>query len=389
MLADMHVHYPMHVVHDVTPETAVKRMRKLRGGPRLRDKFRALVIRVLAAFINMRYPWSDYRVSVDELTAGGVGFVWSALYRPFEEMDLSKPYGAPPDSAYYPQLVGDLADVEAEVAARDPAVIRIAHDRAELDAGLAAGGITLVHAVEGGFHLGDTEEEVADNVADLARRGVAYITLAHLFYRGVATNAPALPFLPDALYRRLFPQPAEGPVTDRGEAAVRAMVAHGVLVDLSHADEPAFARVIQLLDEELDPRCEVPIISSHAGYRFGGQHYMHSEQQVLEFKRRDGVIGLIMAQHQLCDGLRRTKTIERSFEVIAKHIDRIHEITGSHRHVALGSDFDGFIKPTMGGLEKAGDFAQLERRLRERYGDEAAEMLCWRNAQRVLQAVWR
>ena len=31
----------------------------------------------------------------------------------------------------------------------------------------------------------------------LAAHGVAYITVAHLFWRGVATNAPAIPFLPD------------------------------------------------------------------------------------------------------------------------------------------------------------------------------------------------
>ena len=42
--------------------------------------------------------------------------------------------------------------------------------------------------------------------ASSAQRGVAYITLAHLFYRGVAQNAPAIPFVPDALYKIVFPQ---------------------------------------------------------------------------------------------------------------------------------------------------------------------------------------
>ena len=77
---------------------------------------------------------------------------------------------------------------------------------------------------------------------------------------------------------------------------------------------------------------------------------------------RDGVIGLIFAQHQLNDGLRRTqaKTFEDSFEVICSHLDRIAEITGSHRHAAIGSDFDGFIKPTLGELESMADMARLE-----------------------------
>ena len=38
--------------------------------------------------------------------------------------------------------------------------------------------------------------------------------------------------------------------------------------------------------------------------------------------------------------------------MIARHVDRLHELTGSHEHAAIGSDFDGFIKPTMGGLER-------------------------------------
>ena len=62
-----------------------------------------------------------------------------------------------------------------------------------------------VHCIEGGFHLGATPEEVTAHVHELADRGVAYITLAHLFWRRVATNAPALPFLPDARLQPALP----------------------------------------------------------------------------------------------------------------------------------------------------------------------------------------
>lgn len=388
MLADVHVHYPMRVVNDLTPETAAEQIGKVGPRPRLRDKLRAVVVRSLALFISHRDPWTGYRVTVDGLREGNVGIVLSALYRPFEEMDLSKPYGSAPEPRYFRELISDLEDVEAEVGGHDDAVIRLVGDRAELDAAVDAGATAVVHCVEGGFHLGDGEQEIAANVEELANRGVAYITLAHLFYRQVATNAPALPFLPDRVYRRVFPQPKGQGLTDRGVAAVRAMVRNRVLIDLSHMDEDAFSETIQLLDDELDPQCEAPIISSHAGYRFGEQDYMLSEAQVLEVKRRDGVIGLILAQHQLCDGIRdHTTTFEESFDVVCRHIDRIREITGDHRHVALGTDFDGFVKPTMGGLESAASLNQLEPELAERYGDDA-ELISSGNALRVLRAVW-
>lgn len=61
--------------------------------------------------------------------------------------------------------------------------------------------------------------------------------------------------------------------------------------------------------------------------------------------------------------------------MIRTHIERIREITGSHRHVALGMDFDGFIKPTMGGLEDMSDLKQLEDALPREYGDEDAELI--------------
>ena len=103
------------------------------------------------------------------------------------------------------------------------------------------------------------------------------------------------------------------------------------------------------------------------------------------------MIGLILAQHQLNDGVRKreTKTFEESFEVIARHVDRLREITGSHEHVAIGSDFDGFIKPTMGGLERSSDLARLPAALTARYGAADAERMLSGNVLRVLRTALR
>ena len=48
--------------------------------------------------------------------------------------------------------------------------------------------------------------------------------------------------------------------------------------------------------------------------------------------------------------------------MLARHVDRIAELTGSHRHTAIGSDFDGFIKPTLGRARAIADMARLEPR---------------------------
>src|SRR4051812_1092023 len=247
MIADLHVHYPMRVLEDVTTATTA-------------EAVEGVFLRTLGRVLSDRDLTSGYRVTLEGLRAGGVGVALSALYRPLQEMDLSKPYASPPDARYFPLLIRDLERVEAEVDGHDAAVIRVAHNAGELDAAVDDGAIALVHCVEGGFHLGDRPEHIAANVAELAARGVAYVTVAHLFFRQVAANAPALPFLADdAAYEQLFPQPPGVGLTALGEAAVRAMMANGVLVDLSHMRTDAVLETLDLMDA-IDPERTVPVI---------------------------------------------------------------------------------------------------------------------------------
>jgi microsomal dipeptidase-like Zn-dependent dipeptidase len=388
MIADLHAHYPMHLIPPARG-TPYELLTTARGRERRRDRLRAQLIGLAGRFANYRSFDSGPRVTVPLMRSGGVSVALSVLYSFWDELGLDRPYGAPPGPDYLPTLLRQLELVEADIRARHRGSARVVRGPEELEACLAAGEVALVHCVEGGFHLGPTPEGVEAAVGELARRGVAYVIPAHLFWRGVATNAPALPFLPDRLYRLLFPQPAAG-LSELGRAAIRAMAREGVLIDISHMSAGALAETWALLDQ-VDPGGAVPVIASHACARLGRQEYALGEDTIARLARRDGVIGLILAQHQLNDGVRRrrTKRLEESLEVIFRHVDRIREITGSHRHVAIGSDFDGFIKPTMGGLESMADLPALEAALRRRYGDEDGERIAAGNALRVLRAGWR
>src|SRR5205823_13546128 len=153
---------------------------------------------------------------------------------------------------------------------------------------------------EGGFHLGDTPQHVRENVRRLAAHGVAYVTLAHLFWRDVATNAPALPFLPDWLYGVLFPQPSTG-LSDLGKAALDAMVEEHILIDLTHMSERAMNETFVRLDM-LDPDARVPVVVSHGAYRFGGLRYNLRDHQIRAIAARAGVVGLIVCKHYMADG---------------------------------------------------------------------------------------
>jgi microsomal dipeptidase-like Zn-dependent dipeptidase len=389
VLVDLHSHYPMHLLADEPKDVTLAHMVRAMPRPTLQDKLRAWLLGILARFLNYRRYSGTWRVDLAGLEQGDVRVVCSVLYRPFDEMDLEEPYGAPPEPTYFKDLLAQIGDVESELGRIDPKgtrhrIVKTAQDLADAQ---QAGQVAFLHCVEGGFHLGPTPGDVTRHVQELAGRGVVYITLAHLFWRRVATNAPALPFLPDPVYNLVFPQPREG-LTELGIAAVKAMYEHRMLVDLSHMREDALEETFALLDQ-LDAEQQFPVIASHSGYRFGSQAYNLTPDNVRRIAARNGVIGLILAQHQLNDGIHRkdTKELSESLDVICRHIDAIHDVTGNHDHIAIGSDFDGFIKPTMGGLESAADLAKLRAPLTAKYGANDTEKILTGNALRVLRSV--
>ena len=286
-------------------------------------------------------------------------------------------------------MLRQLERVERHLAERHPDSVAVVRTPAEIDTALARGRLALVHCVEGGFTLGATPESVADSVRTLAARGVAYITLAHLVWRHVATNAPCWPLISERRYNALFPQPPVG-LTELGRTAIRTMVAEGVLVDLTHMSDRSLDDTFTLLDE-LDPGRSVPVLASHAAYRFGHLSYNLDEGTVRRIAERGGVIGLISSRFFTADGLNGAPlhTWPESFELLCRHIDRLRAITGSYECIAIGTDLDGFIKPTLPGLEDSGRLARLVPALTERYGPEVAHAIASENALRVLRAVWR
>jgi microsomal dipeptidase-like Zn-dependent dipeptidase len=125
------------------------------------------------------------------------------------------------------------------------------------------------------------------------------------------------------------------------------------------------------------------VIASHIGVRDvveQAQSYNLSADTIRRIDARGGVIGLILAQHQLGE----TDSEEQSKEVLKKHIDAIAAATdGKHDCVGLGSDLDGFINPTLEGIDEPDDFPKLEAWIGQLYPDAADDILHG-NARRVL-----
>jgi microsomal dipeptidase-like Zn-dependent dipeptidase len=395
VIVDLHNHYAVQVMSNPDGLYTIDRVTRARERPGA-DRLKAIVLGIASRLSNYRSWYSGPRVTMEGLAKGDVRVLLAVVLDPFDEANLGDPYASPPEPHYPKDIRDQLTRVMDEVERRHKGEARFVKSPAELDAALAAGEVALIPAIEGGFHLGADPKQVRETVAELAGRGVGYVTLAHLLPRRVATNAHAFPFVSDRLYNWLLARDADEGLTELGRAAVEAMLAHRVLIDLSHMNRAALDETFELLDE-LDPGRRVPVIASHTVCREpnGKLEYNFTDSTIRQIAERGGVMGLIMGDRLASDGLRKprrrrraTKDREDSIDVLMAHVEHMHEVTGSHDHTGIGTDLDGFIKPTLAGIEQIEDVAHFAAALRERYGEQVAEAVCSGNALRVLRGYW-
>lgn len=385
MIADLHCHYPMHLVAG-EPDA---------GGPQegwlrqFADRIEGGILDLVAKVVNDAGWSSGWRVSLEGLKTGGAGIVCSVLYWPASEFDPLHLNDEPPLDRYFDYLREQLESIESGLpdATSDGTPVFVARAAADLD----RRGLCFVHCVEGGFQLGADADTLDERVQWLSQHGVLYITVAHLFYRCMATEAPAIPAFTDGEFRELFPEPDDVGLTELGTKLIEAMYRHKILVDISHMSERAVAATFELVErlEGDGDKAAYPIIATHVGMRSAGpagraQEYNLSAETARKIAEREGVIGLIGAQHQLGD----TSASDGSAALIKKHLDAIGAAVGDASSVAaLGTDIDGFIKPTLVGFERAEDFASLEKWVRQS-GQTDPEAILHGNAERVIRAAF-
>lgn len=383
-VVDLHAHYPMQF--DPDQLSMRKHIRRAaRAHEKLADKIKFAILEIADRFFNRESPRDGHAVTIDTLARGNVGVALSVAYWPFSEIDLEKPYGALPDDDYAREIIGLLRVVESHVEADGRA--RIVRNIDELNAARADGKVALIHAIEGGFHVGGTHHGVRRAVERLAEMGLGYITVAHLFYRQVATNVPALPFLPDWTYKLLFHQDPKIGLCPLGETLVRAMVEHGILVDLTHMSELGMTETLDLLDR-IDPAKEIPVIATHiaCSLKIGGYEYNLRREFVKRIADRGGVCGVLYCDHYIGEGRPKTETLRESLRRIDEHVEKLIA-WGGEDVLAIGSDLDGFIKPTLAGLSSAANHIDVARHLEHEHPTIAAKM-CHENAMRVFRKAW-
>lgn len=159
-----------------------------------------------------------------------------------------------------------------------------------------------------------------------------------------------------------------GGLTAFGKDVVRRMEELGMVVDLAHASE-------RLIDDVLETATR-PTVVSHTGVKGTYDHVRNlSDDKVRAIAERNGIIGI---------GYWRVAVGAARVENIVAAMLHVRDLTGTCGNIALGSDFDGFIKAAIDTSELA---AITHRLLEEGVSPDDAGMIMGGNAVRLLREV--
>ena len=321
----------------------------------------------------LNYQSGRPRVSLDDLVAGSPGGIGSVLLDPEDELFQA----SHPIPRAFANLIAQMDNVEEEL--RDSAVTLV-RNPAELRKCLEDGKKFLFHCVEGAFGLGGDP----NNVAVLARRGVAYVIVAHLFFRGVATCANAIPFLPDVIFNDVLNRQPNVGLTPLGFEVVERLFQERVLVDITHCSDLAKKDIFKIAADYPGQ----PVISSHTGVRERSEYPLNlSDEQIQQISNLGGVIGVILFPHWLRQPDEQLGGRD-GFPLVFDTIDHVRQVTGNYDHIAIGSDLDGFIRP-LHACQNYAETPALVAAIEAKYGTATAEKILFRNALDVLERGWK
>ncbi|HYO88385.1 MAG TPA: membrane dipeptidase [Candidatus Limnocylindrales bacterium] len=173
-----------------------------------------------------------------------------------------------------------------------------------------------------------------------------------------------------------------GGLTAAGYELLDVMASFSAMLDLSHMAEEAYLQAVE--------RYEGPIIASHSNSRRFRDSDRHlSDTMIRLLAERDGVIGTVMFNAFLRNGYSKGDHKESvPFDTVIDAIDTICQITGSARHAAIGSDFDGGFgsQHIPAGLDTVADLAKIGDGLRARgYSEDDVDAVLSGNMLRKLR----
>ncbi len=195
-----------------------------------------------------------------------------------------------------------------ELIAQSNGQLELTRTAADVTTALSRGGVAALLGVEGAQALdGDISR-----IRTLHHQGVLYMGPVHLSGNALGGSS--------------FPVGNRGGLTPYGRDVVREMERVGMFIDVAHLSEAAFWETVNMT--------RGPILCSHTGvYGVEPSWRNLKDDQLRAIADRGGVIGIMVATRFLGG---------KELEQWVAHVRHAVAVAGME-HVALGSDYDGFV----------------------------------------------
>ena len=181
---------------------------------------------------------------------------------------------------------------------------------------------------------------------------------------------------------------AEGPLTPIGRDLLKEMNKLGIILDVTHLCDETFWEALDLYDG--------PLWASHQNCRaLAPWNRQFADDQIKAVAERGGVLGMAFDAIMMIPGWvhRRSKPADFQLKIerICDHIDHICQLTGSAKHIGIGTVLDGGYgnEQTPMDLGSIADLQSIPGLLRSRgYSTEDIDGIMWKNFVDFLRRVW-
>ena len=336
---------------------------------------------------NVRLDQHDPEAQLDlkSLRESGITASFFAAYVP--------PFYAGRGAAAFAYRLIEMIHAEA----RSHQELTFCDDAAGIRAAKDAGKIALMIGIEGGHAI----EDSLNILRDFYGRGARYLTLTHVNTNNWCDSSG------DA--------GRHGGLTDFGRDVVRAMNDLGMIVDVSHISDQAFAHVLETT--------RVPVVATHSSCRALCRHPRNMTDDMLRALARNGGICMInffaafvndQVAQVLINSQKRTRKAgaggteevpndttdwdsylewfnalgcpQATLDDVLDHIVHAATVAGID-HVGIGSDFDG-VPALPHGLQTAAALPAITEHLLQRGLSESdVEKILGGNFLRVFEAI--